>query len=79
MGNGEQMSDMLTVREVARLFHVHPNTLRRWSNDGRIKAYRITPRGDRRFKREEIARFLAELNAQADNWRETNERQPSHP
>ena len=67
MGNGELMNDMLTVREVARLLHVHPNTLRRWSNNGRIRAYRITPRGDRRFKREEIARFLAEFNSQADN------------
>ena len=63
----ERMSDMLTVREVAQLLHVHPNTLRRWSNNGRIRAYRITPRGDRRFEREEIARFLAELNGQADN------------
>jgi excisionase family DNA binding protein len=68
MGNGEQISDMLTVREVARLFHVHPNTLRRWSNDGRIKAYRITRRGDRRFRREEIARFMAELDAAAHDW-----------
>jgi len=70
MTNDEQMDDMLTVREVARLLHVHPNTLRRWSNNGRIKAYRITSRGDRRFKREEIAHFLAELNAYAGNWRE---------
>jgi excisionase family DNA binding protein len=63
----EQMDDMLTVREVARLLHVHPNTLRRWSNKGRIRAYRISPRGDRRFKREEIARFLAEFNTYRDN------------
>jgi excisionase family DNA binding protein len=66
----EQMDDMLTVREVARLLHIHPNTLRRWSNKGRIRAYRISPRGDRRFKREEIARFLAEFNAYAGDWRE---------
>jgi excisionase family DNA binding protein len=69
MGNGEHMSDMLTVREVARLFHVHPNTLRRWSNDGRIEACRINPRGDRRFRREEIARFMADLDAPASNWK----------
>jgi excisionase family DNA binding protein len=71
------MSEMLTVREVARLFHIHPNTLRRWSNNGRIKAYRITPRGDRRFKREEIVRFLAELNSEADNSEKIEERQRS--
>jgi excisionase family DNA binding protein len=67
MGNGEHLGEMLTVREVARLFHVHPNTLRRWSNDGRIKAYRITPRGDRRFRREEITRFLEALDTSPDN------------
>ncbi len=62
MVDAEHISDMLTVREVARIFHVHPNTLRRWSNRGRIRAYRITERGDRRYKREEIVRFLDELS-----------------
>ena len=67
----ERMDSMLTVREVARLLNVHPNTLRRWSNEGRIMAYRINARGDRRFKREEIAHFLTELSSQADNWKRT--------
>jgi len=75
MGNSEHMSNMLTVREVARLLHVHPNTLRRWSNNGRIRAYRITPRGDRRFKREEIVRFLTELNGHGDDLQEVESRQ----
>ena len=66
MANAEHISDMLTIREVARIFHVHPNTLRRWSNNGRIRAYRITERGDRRYKREEIIRFLDELNGQGN-------------
>jgi excisionase family DNA binding protein len=70
MVTDNQMSNMLTVREVARLLHIHPNTLRRWSNRGRIRTYRITPRGDRRFRREDIARFLAELNTNRGNWRE---------
>jgi excisionase family DNA binding protein len=66
MINDERMGNMLTVREVAQLLHIHPNTLRRWTNNGTIKAYRITRRGDRRFKREEIVRFLVELNNQVD-------------
>lgn len=66
-GTDERMSNMLTLREVARLLHVHPRTLRRWSNDDRIRACSITGRGDRRFKREEVARFLAELNNRGDN------------
>ena len=63
MVNESQVSPLLTVREVARLLHIHSNTVRRWSDRGLIRAYRISRRGDRRFKREDVARFLAELNA----------------
>lgn len=70
MASAQEISDMLTIREVARLLHVHPNTLRRWSNDGRIRAYRITSRGDRRYKREEIVRFLDELNGHGNGGQE---------
>jgi excisionase family DNA binding protein len=58
MDNNKKMSTMLTVREVSRLLHVHSNTLRRWSDQGIIKAYRIGPRGDRRFRPEDIAVLL---------------------
>jgi len=57
-----RMDDMLMPREVARLLHIHPNTLRRWSDQGLIKAYRIGLRGDRRFRRADIASFLVEFN-----------------
>ena len=63
MVSGDQIASMLTVREVARLLHIHSNTVRRWSNRGTLRAYRITHRGDRRFRREDIAHFLAKLNA----------------
>lgn len=49
----------LTARELARLLNVHINTVRRWSDRGLLKAYRIGPRGDRRFSKESIAEFLA--------------------
>ena len=64
MASNNLMVPMLTVREVARLLNIHSNTLRRWSDRGIIRAYRITHRGDRRFRREDIAHFLAELNAE---------------
>jgi len=64
-----QMEPMLTVREVASLLNIHSNTVRRWSERGIIRAYRISRRGDRRFRREDIARFLAELNVNRGNYK----------
>jgi len=52
-------STMLTAADLARLLHVHINTVRRWSNRGMLKAYRIGPRGDRRFRKEDVALFIA--------------------
>jgi excisionase family DNA binding protein len=61
-----QVSSMLTVREVSQLLHVHCGTLRRWTEQGVIKAYRIGPRGDRRFRPEDIAvLFLGQTKASA--------------
>jgi len=49
---------MLTAREIARFLNVHINTVRRWSNRGMLKTYRIGSRGDRRFLREDVVAFL---------------------
>jgi excisionase family DNA binding protein len=49
-----QIEPMLTTSEVAQILNVHINTVRRWSNQGVIKSYRIGSRGDRRFRREDI-------------------------
>lgn len=53
--NGESKKAMLTTRDVARIFNVHPSTIRRWCEQGKIKTYRTGPRGTRMFKREDIA------------------------
>jgi excisionase family DNA binding protein len=63
IADDQLMDEMLTPREVARLLHVHLNTLKRWSACGRIKCYRISPRGDRRYARGDINHFLAELKS----------------
>jgi len=60
MTHYEQISNMLTTGEVARLLNVHPSTVRQWSNRRIIKAYRIGPRAERRFRRDDVAIFLLE-------------------
>ena len=53
--NGESKIAMLTTRDVARIFDVHPSTIRRWCEQGKIKTYRTGSRGTRMFKREDVA------------------------
>ena len=60
MANNEEIDPMLTTSDVARLLNVHINTVRRWTNQGIVRAYRVGSRGDRRFRREDIASFLSE-------------------
>lgn len=54
-----ERTGLLTMREVCQLLHVHGNTVRRWSDHGIIKAYRVGPGNHRRFKAEEIAALVA--------------------
>ena len=49
---------LLTTSGVATMLNLHINTVRRWSNQGILKPYRIGPRGDRRFNREDVIHFL---------------------
>jgi len=60
MARISQSNGMLTVRQIARILNVHINTVRWWDGKGVLKAYRVGPRGDRRFSREDVALFLAE-------------------
>ena len=55
-----QSKVMLTTSDVAQLLGLHPNTVRRWNKKGILKSYCITPRGDRRFRREDVDSFLKE-------------------
>jgi excisionase family DNA binding protein len=57
-------NNMMTVTEASKILHIHPDTLRRWSDKGAIKSYRVTSRGDRRFTTGNINQFLAEMSNQ---------------
>jgi len=54
-GKEKAPGSMLTTIDVAGIFNVHPSTVRRWCDLGKIKFYRSGPRSPRLFKREDIA------------------------
>ena len=60
MSNNGNTTLMFTTRELAKFLNIHINTVRRWSDQGVIKSYRIGPRGDRRFNRDDVIGFLAD-------------------
>jgi excisionase family DNA binding protein len=60
MANPKKIDSLLTTSDVARMLNVHINTVRRWSNQGILKTYRIGSRGDRRFREADIASFLSQ-------------------
>jgi len=49
----------LSVTRAARVLGVHANTVRAWSDAGRLRYYRINARGDRRYRMGDLQRFLA--------------------
>ena len=55
--------EILGLSQAAKLLSVHRNTLRNWSNNGMIKAYRLGSRGDRRFVLSELLEFLQSRTA----------------
>jgi excisionase family DNA binding protein len=60
MARRSRSNGMLTARQVAQMLNVHINTVRRWDVRGVLRAYRVGPRGDRRFSRDDVALFLAD-------------------
>lgn len=53
---------MMTIDEVAHLLNVHTNTVRQWNHRGLLNAYRLGPRGDRRFTEKDVLEFLTNGN-----------------
>jgi len=58
MARRSRNSEMMTTTEVAKLLHVHTNTVRHRANRELIHTYRLGPRGDRRFTQEDVDTFI---------------------
>jgi len=56
------MEELLTLTEAAQVLKVHPNTLRLWDKKGILKAVRIGVKRVRRYKKEDIERFINSKN-----------------
>lgn len=54
----DQLETMLTARQVADFLQVSISTVRRWSDKGMVKFYRVGSRGDRRYQRRDVIQFL---------------------
>jgi len=48
----------VSVTKAARSLGVHPNTVRAWTEQGRLRCLRINARGDRRYRLEDLDAFL---------------------
>lgn len=49
---------LLRIKEAAEILGINPETLRRWDNQGRLQAVRMGKRKDRRYKLEDLQRFI---------------------
>ena len=66
MAVGEELPELMTVREVAEFLRVSPLTIKRWGKRGKLPAIRINSRGDRRYKREAVLWLLGVTKTSAE-------------
>lgn len=52
------MEELLTLKDASNILKVHPNTLRLWDGNGTLKAIRIGVKKARRYKKEDIEKFI---------------------
>jgi len=55
----DKITELITLKEACEILKVHPNTLRDWDKKGILKAVRIGVKGVRRYRKEDIEKFIA--------------------
>lgn len=54
-----KLPELLSLSEACEILRAHPNSLRKWDKEGILKAVRFGMRGDRRYKREDLNKFIS--------------------
>ena len=54
----------LTIAEAAEFLQVSETSLRRWTNSGKLRCFRVGGRSERRFLKEDLLAFMQSLNLQ---------------
>jgi len=60
MDKKNKIPELLTLSEACQILKVHPNTLRKWDKKGILVAVRFGERRDRRYRKEDILKLLAQ-------------------
>lgn len=63
MSVGDDLPELMTVKEVAAFLRVSPLTIKRWGKKGKLPAIRINSRGDRRYKKEAVLWLVGEMRS----------------
>jgi excisionase family DNA binding protein len=56
----------LTIAEAAEFLHVSQTSLRRWTNSGKLRSFRVGGRHERRFLMDDLLAFMSSLGRQAE-------------
>ena len=54
----DELPELLTLEEASAYLKCHPNTLRSWDRKGILPAIRIGVRKARRYKKDELEKFI---------------------
>lgn len=58
----EQLEELLSIKQAAKILNVSTQTLRRWDRQGLLKAVRVGNRkgvGDRRYHKKDIEAYIS--------------------
>lgn len=58
---------LLTLKQVCEILKCHPNSLRNWDRTSKLKAIRVGKREDRRYRKDDVLKFLDSMNTDKTN------------